>query len=418
MVGFSPNVPGSRSIAARAVVCAALAGGTSALSNVPDCDDTAAMLDCIAGCGAQVVTTGSACEITSAAPFPHPGRALNCGASGTTMRFVCALSALTDEPMILVGTERLLERPMAGLSAALRTLGKSVDESHRRRVITGAPHLRPEIVVDARTSGQFASGLLMALAAAGTPSLLRAAAPASVPFISMTVAVMRAFGADISAGRDGPDLLFTLEGTGYRPSHFSVEPDVMSANYFLAAAVLTDTPVFVPGVRPDTVQGDVALFPALRQMGGALEWTGAGVRCRRARGAALTGCSADIRAMPDMALTLAALGAAAQGPTTLSGIGILRYKESDRLAVLRTELGKLGAATRIDDDGDALTILPAPSLRPAEIETYDDHRVAMAFGLLTLIEPRITIRNPECVAKTWPAFFAELRKYASFACTA
>lgn len=410
---FVPDVPGSRSIAARALICAALAPGHSTVTNIPDCDDTNAILACVSATAARVELRGRVATVAGA-HFAPTGAVMDCNASGTTMRFIVALSALTSEPMTLTGTTRLLQRPMEGLNAALAALGKTVAEQGSHRVITGTPSLPRELTVDASKSGQFVSGLLMALAATGSPVTVRALAPASRPFISMTVAIMRDFGADITQSADGEDVVFELAGTGYTATDFTVEPDVMSANYFLSAAAITGKPVVIPGLTRETVQGDVALLDVLAAMGATVEQREGRLRSSRDPAVALTGTTVDLSGMPDMSLTIGALAAVAQGPTTMTSARILQYKESDRLTAMTTELRKLGAQINVASDKDTVTVTPRLPLTPAAIDTYEDHRMAMAFGLLTLVEPRIVINDPECVTKTWPGFFAELERYSLY----
>lgn len=408
---FVPDVPGSRSIAARALICAALAPGRSRVANLPDCDDTNAIVACLSATTTRVALDDRTAVIDGSAAFTPTGQVLDCNASGTTMRFVAALAALTDQPMTLTGTARLMQRPMAGLNDALGVLGKAVDERGATRVITGVPAIPSHVEVDASTSGQFVSGLLMALAAAGSPVTVRAKRPASRPFISMTVSVMRDFGAHIDMRDEGEDLVFELDGTGYAPTDFTVEPDVMSANYFLSAAAITGKPVFIPGLTGDTVQGDVALLNVLAAMGAVVESRDGGLHSSRDASAALVGATVDLSDIPDMSLTIGALAAVADGPTTMTSARILQYKESDRLTAMTTELRKLGAHVAVSDDKDTVTITPNLPLTPAAIDTYEDHRMAMAFGLLTLVEPGIVINDPGCVSKTWPGFFGELARY-------
>lgn len=408
---FVPAVPGSRSISARALICAALSDGRSEIRGLANCDDTTAMCNTLTGGGIAIQRKGDSVVIDGTSMPEFTDGALDCQASGTTMRFISALALLTSQSLTLTGTQRLLERPLGGLETALVSLGKSVTTTNSTRTITCAPVMANEIAVDARKSGQFVSGLLMALAAAGTPIVLRAVAPASLPFIHMTVSVMRAFGAEVTMTSRNSDLEFKLAGTGYRPTTFTVEPDIMGANYFLAAPLVTCRSVFVPHIGEDTIQGDVAMLSVLARMGALIEWRDGGVYAHCGAGHAINATVTDIRDIPDMALTLGAIAALAAGPTTLTGTSILRYKESDRLIALATELRKIGASVDFTDDSDIVTITPGGRLIPAEIDTYDDHRMAMAFALLTLAEPRITILQQECVAKTWPGFFAELERY-------
>ncbi|RGE22030.1 3-phosphoshikimate 1-carboxyvinyltransferase [Leucobacter sp. wl10] len=409
---FIPRVPGSRSIAARALVCAALADGTSAVSRVPRNDDARAMAGGLDQTAATLREEGSDAYLVTGSPrFAPPQTPLDCNASGTTMRFLAALSVLTDAPVLLTGTDRLLERPMEGLYRALRRLGKEIEDRPGLRRITGAPTIPGSLSIDASDSGQFVSGLLMALAASGHGVELRALRPVSRPFIAMTATVMRAFGAEIEMREDGEDLVFVIAGSGYRHRDYAVEPDIMSANYFAAAAAITGRPVFIPDVLRNTMQGDAVMLETLEEMGATVDWRDGGVRVSRAAGAALRGRTADLAPMPDMCLTIGAVAAVAEGDTTLTSTRILRHKESDRLSAMITELGKLGISTVVTADDDTLVIRPNGRLEPAAIDTFEDHRMAMAFGLLTLVEPRIVINDPECSAKTWPGFFAELERY-------
>ena len=410
---FVPDVPGSRSIAARALVCASLAAGQNIVFNAPSCDDTDAITACLQSLAANAQISGKKTELASW-PAISPRGVLDCNASGTTMRFISALSILTDKDLVLTGTSRLLERPMAGLNEVLQAVGKSVVDAGGQRTISGVPNIPDELTVDASTSGQFVSGLMMALGAAGKPTVLRAVNPVSIPFITMTVSVMRSFGAQLDVHNDGNNLVFYISGTGYKHTEFFVEPDIMSANYFLAAAAITGKSVFIPGIARETIQGDIEFVYALENMGATIEFIDGGIRSSLAPGARLVGANVDLAKMPDMSLTIASLAAIAQGPTTMTSARILQFKESDRRAVIVDELAKLGAVAHVSADKDTITITPAAALENAAIDTYEDHRVAMAFGLLTLVNPKIVINDPHCVAKTWPDFFGELERYKNF----
>ena len=409
--GFVPNVPGSRSIAARALVCAGLASGNSRILNTPICDDTEAISGCINELSAVVQVKGTTTELAATGSVKPTGQLLDCNASGTTMRFIAATSLLTSEDLSLTGTTRLLERPMDGLNEVLEACGKKVIDQGNIRKITGTPNIPSELTVDASKSGQFVSGLLMALGAIGKPTKLTALNPVSIPFITMTIDVMRSFGSQISVAEQGNNLVFEIAGNGYQAKSYQVEPDIMSANYFLAAAALTGKPVFIPNISKNTIQGDVAMVFALEKMGTKIEFIDGGIKSSLRPGGKLVGCQADLSEMPDMSLTLAALASVAEGKTTLTSARILQFKESDRMKVIDKELSKLGAVVEITSDQDTITITPASKLLPASIDTYDDHRVAMAFGILTLVEPGIEINDPQCVSKTWPDFFTELKRY-------
>jgi 3-phosphoshikimate 1-carboxyvinyltransferase len=410
-LGFVPKVPGSRSIAARALVCGALAKGSSQIINTPVCDDTQAISNCITDLGVKVDVEESTTKLIGTGEINPTGKVLDCNASGTTMRFIAALALLTDQDLTLTGTSRLLERPMDGLIEVLEVCGKTViDQGHIRKIV-GTPIIPSELTVDASKSGQFVSGLLMALGATGKATRLTALNPVSIPFITMSVNVMQSFGSSISITEVENNLVFEIAGDGYQAKQYQVEPDIMSANYFLAAAVLTGKPVFIPNITKETIQGDVAMVFALEKMGAEIEFIDGGIKSSLKTGNRLVGCQADLSKMPDMSLTLAALASVAQGKTELTSARILQFKESDRMNVIVKELSKLGAKVEVSSDQDTISITPAQKLTPANIDTYEDHRVAMAFGLLTLIEPGIQINDPGCVSKTWPDFFSELSRF-------
>jgi 3-phosphoshikimate 1-carboxyvinyltransferase len=407
---FVPNVPGSRSIAARALICASLAKGNNTVFNAPACDDTDAITSCVRHLAADVSVEGKRTLLHGWSELA-PIEVLDCNASGTTMRFIAALSILTDKQMRLTGTSRLLERPMAGLNEVLEAVGKTVVDRDGVRIISGTPSIPIELEVDASTSGQFVSGLMMALGVAGKETILRAKNPVSIPFITMTLDVMKSFGAHISMTKDGSDLVFTIAGDGYKQTEYFVEPDIMSASYFFAAAAITGHPVFVPGLSTSTIQGDIAFVHALKEMGAEVSFIDGGIRVCRNEHAQLAGSTFDLHEMPDMSLTLAVLGALANGKTTMTSSRILQFKESDRSQVIVKELSKVGAGVEVSPDKDIITIAPATQVAAAAIDTYEDHRVAMAFGLLTLINPGVTINDPECVSKTWPEYFSELARF-------
>lgn len=410
-LGFVPNVPGSRSIAARALVCASLASGQSQVTNTPICDDTTAITGCINQLTSTASVRGTTTTVDGWGEVKPLGELLDCNASGTTLRFIAALALLTDSEISLTGTARLLERPMDGLSQVLEACGKTVSNNGQILRISGKPQIPDELSVDASKSGQFVSGLLMALAAIGKPIKITANNPVSIPFIKMTIEVMKSFGAQVEVTELESDLVFKLTGSGYQEKNYTVEPDIMSANYFLAAAALTGKPVFIPNITKNTIQGDVAMVFALEKMGAQIEFIEGGIRSSLQSGQKLSGCKADLGRMPDMSLTLAALASVAIGQTILTSARILKFKESDRKTVIVNELSKLGAGVEVSQDEDTITITPAQTLSPAAIDTYEDHRVAMAFGILTLVEPEIVINDPGCVSKTWPDFFSELARY-------
>jgi 3-phosphoshikimate 1-carboxyvinyltransferase len=223
-----------------------------------------------------------------------------------------------------------------------------------------------------------------------------------LPYVEMTTAVMKHFGVQVQR-RDSA--WTTRAGQRYRPSPYPVEADASGASYFLAAAAMTGGTIVVEGLSPVSLQGDSGFLRVLTTMGCGYEDPGGGIRITA--GTKLHGISVDMNSMPDVVPTLAVLALFAEGETRIRNVGHLRYKESDRLAALATELRKVGAEVRVS--GDDLEIVPVP-LHGAFLETYDDHRLAMSFALIGLRVPGIRIENPGCVKKSFPAFWGEFEK--------
>jgi 3-phosphoshikimate 1-carboxyvinyltransferase len=380
-------VPGSKSLTNRALVCAALADGTSTLTGALVADDTQAMTACLTALGASIAWDGTTARVVGVAGHIADSEAdLDARLSGTTSRFVLPLLALGAGRYRLDGREPLRRRPMGPTIEALRALGATVDEEgapgHLPVVVSG-PVPGGEASVRGDVSSQFVSGLL--LAAPAMPEGLRVTVLGDLvaaPFVTMTIAVMQAFG----AGVDGLDV---RPGT-YRGREIAIEPDASAASYFFAAGAITGTPVTVAGLDRDSLQGDLRFREVLAEMGAP---------------GALHGIDVDLGDMPDMAQTFAVVAACAGGPSRVRGVQVIRGHETDRIAAVVTELRRCGVGAEETEDGFIVT--PAP-LRPARVKTYDDHRMAMSFALLGLIEPGIRIEDPDVVGKTFPGFWDAL----------
>ena len=294
---------------------------------------------------------------------------------------------------------------MADLVAGLRHLGAEVEaqaEPGHLPLRVGGPFRAAEVTLPGDVSSQFVSGLLMAapLAESGlTVSLTTELV--SRPYVDMTVAVMRSFGATVEV-RGGTG--WRVAGGGYRPvDSYVIEPDASAASYFLAAAAMSGGRVRIEGLSRSSLQGDVAFVDVLESMGAETRWDTDAIEVQGDR---LVGTDVDLRDLSDTAPTLAVVAALAEGPTTVSGIGFVRGKESDRIAGPVTELGRCGVFAVATSDG--FEVRPAGSPHGALVRTYDDHRMAMAFGVLGLVVPGIEIEDPGVVAKTFPDFFAAL----------
>jgi 3-phosphoshikimate 1-carboxyvinyltransferase len=417
-VEASIRVPGSKSITNRALVLAALAshGGECQLSGVLRSEDTEVMVAALQSLGFCVFPDWDASVIDVLPPknrgksvIPAESADLFVANSGTSMRFLTALVALGHGEYRLDGVTRMRERPLDDLLVALRQLGvdaRSERENGRPPVVVranGLPGGRVRIRGD--VSSQFLSGLLMAAPYAEERLFIEVEGPlVSEPYVDMTLTMMRQFGVMLHHSKE----VYDIPGPQrYSAIRYCIEPDASSASYFWAAAAIAGGEVQVTGPNLRNLQGDMQFLELLEDMG-----------CRIVRtpedatvyGGPLSGIDEDMNDISDTVMTLAAVACFADGPTTIRNVAHIRHKETDRLAALATELRRVGAG--VDEFADGLTITPRP-LHGAEIETYNDHRMAMSMALIGLRVPGIVIKNPGCVAKTYPSFFTDLNKLRS-----
>lgn len=399
------NVPGSKSITNRALMCAALAKGESVIRNVSDSDDTAMMVNGLNQLGVLVRKQSDALIVEGtggrlyAPKFPIP-----VGNAGTTLRFLLGLAALAKGTTTLDADPRMAERPNDEIREALSQLGIEVRQGGSRFVVRGGTIVGDRVRVRAETSSQYVSSLLMAAPYASTSIALHLEGNvSSSPYIDMTVQVMKHFG--VEARRSSSEMFTVQAGQRYVPATLTVEADASSASYFLAAAALCRGRIVVRGLRVSSQQGDSKFADVLKAMGCSVREVPEGVEC--SSGGTLSGVNVDMNSMPDAVPTLAVVALFANSPTRIHNIAHLRYKESDRLSALESELRKLGANVTAEDD--ALEIVPTP-LHGARLDTHNDHRLAMSFALVGLKVPGVMIENPECVRKSFPRFWDEFQK--------
>ena len=403
--------PGSKSITNRALLVAALADGTSRLEGALVADDTQAMIDCVRGLGAEVEISsdGTTLTVTGFAGVPQPKTSLDARQSGTTARFIAGVLALATEPVLLDADEAMRNRPMGQMFDALRALGVTIsaaDQSDRLPAHICGPirstGSMPTVTIPGEVSSQFISGIL--LAAPCMPDGLRVCISGDVvsrPYLSMTVEVMRSFGASV----DMPDQdTFVVHRGAYMAGTYEIEPDATAASYFFAAAAICGGSVCVRGLGSSSMQGDLGFVEVLRSMGAEVSVE---VDRTTVRAAPLHGVTADLSQISDTAQTIAAVAVFADGPTTVTGIGFIRKKETDRIAAIVTELQRIGIDATEQVDG--FTVTPGPTVG-ARIETYDDHRMAMSMALIGLSRPGIVIADPSCVAKTFPTYFEAMEQ--------
>lgn len=397
--------PGSKSLTNRALVTAALARpGVSRLYGVLDADDTRSMTAGLRRFGVLVDDNEDPWLVLGSGGDLHGAEeVVDARASGTTARFLTAVATLADGPSTIDGTERMRRRPIGPLADALAALGAEVSTAGGYppvRVGGGSPLGGGRVRVDSTLSSQFASALLLvAPMAAAAVELVLGGPVVSRSYLRGTVEVMRAFGATVEVDGDR----FSVQPTGYHKAHYTVEADASAAVYPAVAAAITGGSVVIEGIPPGSSQPDLAVIELLAAMGCTVAHTPEGLAVSNP--GRLAALEADLSEAPDGALALAVAALFAAGPSRLSGLSTLRIKESDRLAALAAEIGRLGAGARVD--GDTLEIRPGV-LHPATIETYDDHRMAMAFALVGLVVPGVHISDPMVVSKTWPGYFAML----------
>ena len=410
--------PGSKSLTNRALVLGALAAGPCEVSNILVANDTAVMLESLRRLGFALDVDDAAGVLRidgRAGTIPANQADLFCGNSGTTIRFLTALCALGRGRYTLDGVPRMRERPIGALTALLERLGARV--THEPGA-DGFPPVHIEasglrggtIAYGSEVSSQYLSAVLMVAPYATTGVRVElTGAQTSWPYVAMTLQLMARFGVtpELTRSATGDPTRIVVAPGRYAATRYAVEPDASNASYFLAAAAVNPgAKITIEGLGATSVQGDVGFADVLRRMGADVV---IGTDFITVTGPpAIAGIDVDLADMPDMAQTLAVVGAFAAGRSTLRGLHTLRVKETDRVAALSRELRKLGAA--VDVEGDAVTITPPPAGRcaAATIDTYDDHRMAMSFAVAGTRVAGITIRDIECVGKTYPRFFDDL----------
>jgi 3-phosphoshikimate 1-carboxyvinyltransferase len=404
------RVPGSKSVTNRALLIAALATGTSTVRNALMSDDSYWLMDALRRLGFDVraePASGTVRVEGRAGEIPAPTAELYVGNAGTVARFLPPALSLGAGPYRVDGTPRMRERPMEDLIDALRRLGTRVEctskPGHFPIVIRGGTLHGGRIAISGAKSSQFLSGLLISAPYAAAPLSIEATGElVSKPYVDITLEVMRAFGVEVEASPDSR--IFHISPARYTPQDYPVEPDASAASYFFAAAALTGGRVRVPGLGRHSAQGDLRFLEVLHRMGCKIKINDNHIEVRGPH--TLRGVEVDMNAFSDTMMTLAAIAPFATEPTTIRNVEHTRHQETDRLSAVATELSRLGV--RVRETRDSLRIIPPKRVRPAIVETYDDHRMAMAFALVGLKVPGVCIRDPGCVTKTFPGYFRRL----------
>jgi len=406
------SLPGSKSISNRALLLSALADKSTALLNCLEAEDTRVMLDALRSLGVTFKQSKTDLHVQGCGGvFPAREASLFLGNAGTAFRSLTAALAFSGGRYQLDGVARMRERPIADLVDALNRIGARISYLGA----TGFPPLLIEpaqslssdrVAIKADVSSQFLSGLLMSAPLIAPEIGLRIAVDGrliSEPYVELTLSLMKDFG--VSVARDATD--YVVPKARYTsPGRFVVEGDASSASYFLALGAVAGGPVRVEGVGGDSRQGDVRFADALTDMGAEITWGEHYIEARAPAPGRLRALDLDCNHIPDAAMTLAIVALFADAPSTLRNIGSWRVKETDRIAAMAVELRKVGA--EVDEGADWIRIAPPQQWREAAIDTYDDHRMAMCFSLIAAAGVRVHIRNPQCVAKTFPDYFDRL----------
>ena len=407
------TVPGSKSITNRALICAAMADGTSVLQGVLDSEDTRVMVDAWMTLGLTIAWDKSAKTIRMTGCKGQPANTkgdLHIANSGTSIRFLTAALATTHGEYILDGVPRMRERPIGDLIDGLRGLGANVVSLNATHpncppVRVSANGLRGGIgSVAGDVSSQFLSGMMMASPYASSPVGIRVIGDlVSKPYVDMTAAVMKSFGVKVQMKQGRHGVEYSVDAPqSYVGCEYTIEPDASAASYFLGAAAITGGSMRVDGLGFDALQGDVQFAKVLAKMGCHVV---SGNDFIEVSGTAAHGIDIDMNAISDTVQTLAAVALFAKGPTRVRGVAHNRHKETDRIRDLACELRRLGAA--VDEHDDGLTIHPKP-LTGVDLKTYQDHRMAMSLSLVGLRVPGVRILNPKCTEKTYPNFFEDM----------
>jgi len=400
------RLPGSKSISNRVLLLAALASGETEIGGLLDADDTRVMREALSKLG---VAFEDKIVRGAGGAFPVRKADLFLGNAGTAFRPLTAALAFCNGEYRLSGVARMHERPIGDLVDALRGIGARIDYAGKE----GFPPLLihpgkislEKLRVRGDVSSQFLTALLMALPLVGKPARIEVQGELiSKPYVEITLNVMKRFGVEVK--RSGWRWFEVPAGAYRSPGKVMVEGDASSASYFLAAGAIGGGPVRVEGVGRDSIQGDVRVTEVLERMGAKVVFGEGWIEA--SGGKPLKAVDLDLNHIPDAAMTVAVLALFADGPSVIRNVASWRVKETDRLAAMATELRKLGA--QVEEGTDSLRIAPPKTLLSNQkIETYDDHRMAMSFSLAALGGVAVRIDDPQCVAKTFPGYFAAFR---------
>ncbi|MCG9750144.1 3-phosphoshikimate 1-carboxyvinyltransferase [Vibrio brasiliensis] len=410
------NLPGSKSVSNRALLLAALASGTTRLTNLLDSDDIRHMLNALSKLGVsyRLSDDKTVCEVEGLGQPFQAADALELflGNAGTAMRPLAAALCLGQGEVILTGEPRMKERPIGHLVDALRQAGAKVEylenDNYPPLKIFGTGLKGGTVEIDGSISSQFLTAFLMSAPLAQDDVTIKIVGElVSKPYIDITLHIMAQFGVEVE-NNDYQEFVIRHGQSYVAPGDFLVEGDASSASYFLAAAAIKGGEIKVTGIGKKSIQGDIQFADALEKMGAEIEWGDDYVISRVGE---LKAVDMDFNHIPDAAMTIATTALFAQGTTAIRNVYNWRVKETDRLAAMATELRKVGA--EVEEGEDYLIVTPPAQLTHAAIDTYDDHRMAMCFSLVALSDTPVTINDPKCTSKTFPDYFDKLEGLSS-----
>ena len=416
-IGGVVRVPGSKSITNRALLMASLAEGPSLIRNALDCDDSRYLTEALVQLGVDVSKSkeeGALRVVGAGGLYPVRQGKFFLGNAGTALRFLTAALSVNGGDYVVDGDKRMRQRPIGDLVKALTALGADVSAPRGCPPVTLGPRpfLGGRVDIPGSTSSQFISAILMAAPLAQRPVQLRVTGDVvSRPYVAMTLAGMRDFGAKAFADEkraDGQPFFEVVPAEGYRGRSYQVEGDASAASYFYAAAAITGSTFRVEGVGKESQQGDARCADVLAAMGCRVKKDEDAITVT---GGLLRKVDWDCSDIPDVVPTLAVVALFAHGRTRLRGVAHLRHKESDRIASMASELRKIGGQVKELRDGleiEGSASSPSSTLHEAVIDSWGDHRVAMAFAVAGLVVPGIVIRQPQVVEKSYPEFFGAL----------
>ena len=379
------KVPGSKSITARALLIAALAEGESTLYGAQLSDDCQTFISAVQSLGIKVTAEDAAIKIVGCGGrLPETSGGVYVGSAGTAARFLTAMLALSEGEFKITSSEQMQKRPIADLICALKSLGAEFtfhgEENCFPFTVRGCSKPGAEVTVDVTKSSQFLSALLLAGVLAGKPFTVRTTGSHGQDYVQMTVNMMRSFGVKVEEAEG----VYTVSGQ-YSAKEYQIEPDVSAACYFYAMNRLLGTEIKVAGVSPDTMQGDRKFIGLIENFDGG---------------------RVDMSSFSDQALTLAAIAPFLSAPTVICGISHIRGQECDRIAAISHNLNALGV--KCEETADGVIIYPCRQVKGCALDTFGDHRVAMAFALVGLRAEGVIINNAEVCSKTFKEYFTVL----------